>query len=342
MLTSLLLMAASVPAASGRNEIPIREVVLSNGDRRYSLPIRVGGTAIEAGLDSGSSGLRILPGTLSDGDARPLSERLDYSFGSGAELKGNKAGATLAIGAATGTVSFQAITEVGCAADRPRCAAGSIPIARYGIQGDGLPGEGFKALLGTNMAPVSITQPLVAIGASRWIIDLPRPGESAPGRLLLDPDAADQAGFVLIPLAAPAAHPDSGLHDAINGCIVERATKVRFCGLMLFDTGAPGIRVVGRDAPTRPWADGSDADLVFADARGHPVAAEALQIGLRSHASRLTFERRDGPTQIFVGLTPYFAFTVLYDAQHAGLGLRPRPIAAGGPRGEILAPPPAP
>ena len=52
-----------------RAKVPIREVILSDGAHRYGVPITVGATQIEAGLDTGSSGLRIVPNVVSASDA---------------------------------------------------------------------------------------------------------------------------------------------------------------------------------------------------------------------------------------------------------------------------------
>jgi hypothetical protein len=70
------------------------------------------------------------------------------------------------------------------------------------------------------------------------------------------------------------------------------------------------------------------------------VAGEALTVGLRAHASHLAFDTAPGPSGavIFAGLSPYFAFSVLYDAEHQRIGLRPRPTAAGGPEGALTGP----
>src|SRR4051794_9637325 len=98
--------ASAAPAEpAARSEVPIREVVLSDGARRYSIPIQVGATAIEAGLDSGSSGLRILPGVLADTDAKAVGGSDSYSYGSGAELDGVVGRAQVAVGTLAAPIS---------------------------------------------------------------------------------------------------------------------------------------------------------------------------------------------------------------------------------------------
>ena len=86
------------PTPAVRTEVPVREVVLSNGTRRYAVLITVGATAIEAGLDTGSSGLRLVPGAVPETDARPTGRSDTYSYGAGAKLDGVVGEAQVAVG----------------------------------------------------------------------------------------------------------------------------------------------------------------------------------------------------------------------------------------------------
>jgi len=328
--------AAAEPGA--RSEVPIREVVLSDGARRYSVPIQVGATVIEAGLDSGSSGLRILPGVLGEADAKVVGGGDTYSYGSGAELDGVVGHAEVGVGTLAAPISVQLIRKVGCTAKVPKCPASRIPQSQYGVQGDGLPGEGFKAIIGVNMAEAEVVSPLRAIGAERWIIELPRPGETTPGRLILNPTEAELTGYALLPVVAAYREQKGGLHDAVGGCILNDTTGRKACGALLMDTGAPGIAVVNGGLGGEPWAQGP-ATLAFYDGRGRAEAAEKITTGLKAHASRLEFksEPANPNTAIMSGLTAYFAFSVLYDPEHGLVGLRPRPPAPEGPQGMLVA-----
>src|SRR5437764_1417434 len=74
------LALAAVPQARAqpvRGEAEIRQSVLSNGARRYALAVQVGATTLLAALDTGSTGLRILPGALRAGDAAALGGPFD-------------------------------------------------------------------------------------------------------------------------------------------------------------------------------------------------------------------------------------------------------------------------
>lgn len=316
-----------------RAEVPVKEIILSDGTRRYSVPITVGATEILAGLDTGSTGLRILPNVLKDSDARRTGRVDTYSYSAGAKLAGVVAEASVSVGDLSGSTTVQLAQQVGCSDEQPKCVAGSIPLSQYGVQGNGLPGEGFKAILGVNMAGADVASLFSGIGAQRWIVDLPRPGESNSGRIVLNPTDAEVQGFVSLPILDQFADRRGGAHDAIAGCLINETTHEKLCGAVVLDTGAPGIRVVARDISRTPWPKATPATLVLADAAGRVRAAEKLVIGQSDQTSHLAFEQRDQvqTRMIFVGLTPYFAYSILYDPVHKTVGFKPRHPAPLGP-----------
>ena len=75
-------------AAPARVELPLRDVVLSNKAHRYAVPITVGGVAMDAGLDTGSVGLRILGRAVTSAQLDKTSHQTTYSYDSGTRLKG--------------------------------------------------------------------------------------------------------------------------------------------------------------------------------------------------------------------------------------------------------------
>jgi hypothetical protein len=328
---------ASPRPPADRTEVPIREVILSDGTRRYTLPITIGATTLEVGLDSGSTGLRVLPGALGESDAKTTGGGDTYSYGSGAKYDGVIGRGALTIGGASGASAIQLIRKIGCTSEQLKCPVSRIPESQYGIQGDGLAGEGFKAILGVNMANAEIANPLVEIGAQRWIIELPRPGEQSSGKLVINPTDDEVEGFAMIPVVKRYASQEGGLHDAVAGCLINNNTKARACGAMLMDTGAPGLRIVNGNLGRTPWTRGP-ATLVILDGSGKPAAAESLTTNERAHASALSFDENPKlpTTVIYSGLTAYFAFDVLYDPGHGIVGLRPRVQLPTAPIGQLI------
>jgi hypothetical protein len=316
-----------------RSEVPIRQSVLSNGALRYSVQIRVGSRDLEAVLDTGSGGLRILPGVLGPDDAQASAAPEVYGYASGSRYEGVVGKATLTLGALTGPAPIHLIRAIGCFAALPRCPASRVPLALYGIASDGLPKEGFRVILGTDLTLGQVGNPLAALGVRRWIVALPRPGETAPGRLILNPAQAEIDGFTIIPLSASYAQQRGGaLHDAIPGCLTNEATRARACGAVLLDTGSPSLRVANARLPA--WADGAPATLMLFGPAGAAAIRAGLLLGDAGHATRLAF-REDPHTQgvaIYAGVAPYLAYEVLYDMRRQQIGLRPRPPSADGPR----------
>ena len=231
---------------------------------------------------------------------------------------------------------LQRIDTIGCATGRSGCAAGRVTVADYGIQGNGLPGEGFKAILGLNMASVNVPVLFGSLGVHRWIIELPRPGDARAGRLVLNPTDDEAAGYVALSRSSAFANARGGLHDAVDGCVVNEITHRSYCGSVMLDTGAPGVTVEADDASGR-WALETPAILTFVDGR-KPLAAARFVTDRRDQASRFTLrdDHRSlgggaGPTVIHAGLLPYFAWSVLYDADRNEIALKPRPSTPDGP-----------
>ena len=330
LLAVLLPVAAARAELAPRSEVAIRQVRLSNGALRYAVPVAVGSTPLLASLDTGSTGLRILPGTLSATDAAATAEPEVYGYASGSRYEGVVGEALVAMGeagsAARGRAPVHLIRSIGCFAYLPRCPASRTTLDRYGIASDGLPGEGFRAILGLDMAPGRVGNPLGFLGVRRWIVELPRPGEQ-DGRLILNPTEAETEGYARVPLAAPYAHErGGGLHDAVPGCLANEATHARACGVVLMDTGAPGLAITNGGLAGPPWAAGTPAALDLFDANGRLAVHEVMTLGSRDQGTRLSY-RQDGHVQgvvIYAGTAPYFAYSVLYDPRKRALGLKPR------------------
>lgn len=184
------------------------------------------------------------------------------------------------------------------------------------------------------MASAEVPGLFAGIGARRWIVELPRPGETAPGRIVLNPTDAETQGFTALPVLARFDASKSGLHDAVGGCLENGSTKARQCGAVMLDTGAPGLRVRTPDAPRTPWPEGAPARLVLADGAGKVRVVEAMTIGQRAQATKLDMRPDSDPPApaVFAGLTPYFAYAVLYDPARGTVAFRARAPAPGGPQ----------
>jgi hypothetical protein len=306
-LGPLILALAVAPAlAEARTVIPIHARTLTDGVRRYSVPMAIDGQAVEAALDTGSTGLRL----LSAGAATPSrGRRAHYVFSGGVELDGVQAPADLRLGDLEGRSDVQHVTKVGCIAARPDCA-GSLGLQDYGFEGDGLRGEGFRAILGLSLAAAAKDHPLRQLGARRWIVSLPSGG--ADGELVIDPTDEEVAGFVVLPLKSSLGWRGDGAHDSVDGC-VRSGSGQEACGPVLLDTGAAGAAVVNAGGDDSGWTAG--ASLTFAGGTLPPVTLGRVAAGRGADLPR---------PMILAGAAPYLVFDVLYDPERRVIGLRAR------------------
>ena len=311
---AMLALLPSAASAADRIELPIRAVTLSDGTHRFGVPLSIDGRPVEAGLDTGSTGLRVMaramPGSPADGP------RTHYHFNVGTELNGTVVSAPVAFGTVSGRVKVQRVDGLSCIAGLPKCPVShNADQATFGIQADGLPDEGFAAILGIDFRTDAVPNPLRALGVHQWIIDLPRPGDTRPGRMILNPTAADTAGYINYPLM-----PD---HQSIEGCIAGPKPLGKICGWARLDTGAPGLFVfdiIRRDALQ------TAIPVTMSFGGGKSELATDLVTGRRDEASRLILGQVVDAQQprLLFGVAPYFRWSVLYDADAQTIGLRPR------------------
>ena len=335
-IASALLLAALVLAgpcsarAAERIVVPIKQTVLSDGEIRYSIPVVIaGGDPIDAMLDTGSTGLRVLQGTVAEA-LYSVSDRTSlYRYGLGVRLHGIIARAVVTVGGAAtdAPIPLEIVQSVDCADDAPRCPAARVRPEEYRMGGDGLPNQGFRAIVGINMGRADAANPLSRIGMHSWLVLLPRPGERTPGTLIINPDANDRNGFALF-------HTDDlmgrlpgagGYHDAIAGCLVGDEGRRRICGPTLLDTGAPGLHLSsGEPSDLSGWHPGSRAQIAFTSDQGTELDVRLTEDADRT--SRITTELKphEPRTRIAAGTLPYFSLAVLYDGEHSMIGLKPR------------------
>lgn len=304
--------------AAERIVVPITATMLPNGAMRYSVPVSVGGgPPVQAMLDTGSVGLRLLPGAVQPTRYKPLGRSMKARFGSGVELSGPLARADLAIGGfeARGAV-VQAADSATCLPGRQDCAA-----SRPGPDGYRISGV-FAAILGIGLRPNPADNPLELAGEEAWIVILPRPGEPGPGELILNPTAEDRAGFSLFKLQpSPAAGRGGWLDNALTGCLAW-AGDTPVCGPTFLDTGTPNLSLIAEGRQVT-WRPGLAAQLSFGDAGGPSLAfrfGETPAARMRLSAPEPGHPRAGLNT----GVLPYYSFAVLYDAKAGVIGLKPR------------------
>lgn len=226
-----LIVAAAVSAhqaaAQPRIEVPISQTVQSNGMVRYSIPVTIGGQPVEAMLDTGSFGLRVLSRAVPSGAYEATAETRHFRYTSGARFNGNLARAVVGIGgASTGQpIPIQVVDSVDCSENHPECPASRVSPEDYRIAGTGVAGEGFAVIIGTSMRKsgraFSADNPLSYLG-QRWIIVLPARGSAASGRLVINPNPSEVGRFKRVQLSRQRSPEEAGAtpgwkDDSVNG-----------------------------------------------------------------------------------------------------------------------------
>lgn len=310
MSRAFLLAFALLPASAvaQRAELPVREVDLPNGDRRFATTITIDGQPVEVGIDTGSTGLRVLPRGFGATHAAAHGPKVTYSYGAGTGFEGELIDVPVAFGAVAGFIRVMRIGAVGCVAAHPDCPIAHADLSEYGIQGDGIAGQGFAAILGIRTQHDPIDNPFAQLGIRRWLVELPRAVGEA-GRIVLNPRDDELAGYARVGIDA---------QGTTAGCLVG---PEQICGRAFFDSGAAGLRVI-RAAPFRPWPNGTPTKVTVGT--GAEQQTMMVMIGRRDQASGLLYARGAGDPRLSFGFAPYFHWSVLYDTDRRQIGLKPR------------------
>jgi hypothetical protein len=308
LLSLFLAVTPPADAPPARVELPIR--LVQGTARRFSVMVTINGQPVEAGLDTGSVGLRIMPTALPGSGG---GEQVRIGFNAGVVLEGPAVRAQVAFGGLPATtVRVQRVERVSCRPEVPQCGAAGADTNTFRIMGDGVPGQGFPAILGIGLRDERLGHPLVQAGITRWIVDLPRmAGET--GRLILNPGDDEVARYKQVRFLAG--------RNEVAGCLVTASNRV--CAPTMVDTGAPGIQLFGGTSGDQ-LPDGTPATLVIGD--GEASASMPVTIGRRDQAAgmRIRPPRPDARQSLSFGLAPYLRWSILYDARARTLGVADR------------------
>jgi hypothetical protein len=329
---AIFFLLPGIAFAQATAVVPISQSLLPDGDIRYSVPLRVGDSVpVDALLDTGSTGLRVMRGALFSNSFTDTGFLSSSSFSAGDQLTGTVGTAVLTLGGVStdGPIPFEIVDHAGCMATRPDCGAAKLAPTDYGIGGDGIAGQGFQAILGVGLrTSPGAENPLAHIGAKQWIIELPQPGASATGQLILNPGWQALQGFTMFTLtpAPGGVWHDQGFTDTLPACLNNSTNSQNLCGPAILDTGAPGIVAYRNSGGTGPlWTPGDKAALAFGGISLPFTVDSAAGTGL------LGAPGEGGGISIVAGILPFFSYDVFYDAAGGRIGLKPRDDAAAAP-----------
>lgn len=308
--------------------IPIHAKLMANDGLRYSVTLTIGGKPVETMLDTGSVGLRVMPGVLNADNVERLNKPEHVQYASGVQLDGELVRTQVGLGGITMSTVVQQVESATCNAIRPHCIASKAPIEQFRMGGDPV-SAGYKAILGIGMTRSSAPNPLLAMGKS-WIVILPRPHDSEPGTLIINPLNAETNGFRQI--ALPAQPPKPGdthqywKDSEIDGCLERLDTGEKVCGKNIIDSGSEGFIYFSADPQAQEkWPDGTPVHytLTLADGKQFGQRFKVASDGGRyiHHIVNLT---KHSLNTINGGIITYFDNYVLYDQTAGTIGLKAR------------------
>lgn len=308
---------------TSRFVVPIYQVATRAGCLRYFVQVGLGNSTVDAMLDTGSVGLRVLAKALFATDFSCNGKTTHYGFASGAQLNGDLSHAFVSIGelaAGTRQVQFQLVRSLSRSVWARNYDESYLNSRDFRFGGRVSEGGGFAGIFGINIAPMrDVTNPLIALGVKRWIVRLPQPDDHLPGELILNPDAGEMQGFTLFNLRS------SRVGAAVTGCLVNLDTGERCCGKVRLDSGAPGIVVApGKaDKTFRQWPDATKAALVLRSSNTHHIHIPFVVGGGKSFRLRVDTNPNVSRTRIS-SCVPLLSLSMYCDPRRGVFGLRPR------------------
>jgi len=319
-LAAFFLGAGGAFAQDVRTEIPITQKLGANGRYFYFITLSVGNSPpITALLDSGSTGLMLLPGTIGPQDAQESSRFSSYGYGSGAQFGAVIGHGVMKLGGlqTRGPISMRLVKSVACRETRPACPVAGHTLSDFGFAEEAGMGNVNRARIGVSLGASDADNPLAELGNGVWIIELPRPGDAAPGRVILNPGADDIAGYTRL-----AVNRETG---QVPGCAVNGTGKLSVCGNVLPDTGGNGLTVEARQRPSSfPWADGTPAILALDDARGDKIGMDFTIRHVPGDPAALHWAQGNFPEPRISGSLPFLGFSILFDSHRHEIGFKPR------------------
>jgi hypothetical protein len=249
-------------STSARVAVPISAHRSSFGYMYMTVPVTIGSTTIEAILDTGSPGLRVLPGALQAYDYTQRETPSEITYSSGERVVGRVATGVVKVGAAsTGVgIDFTLADEVVCDVSKPTCGAQGADAQTYGFLQERSDGAtGYKAILGVSLrGPIGhpfgsdgVFSPLAQMGRSSFVVQITHERGVGTGWLIINPDARDDGGWVRFDLkrqsAALALGVSTWYDQSLYGCLIDQSNQRQQCSPLMLDTGSPSMTLFSKN-----------------------------------------------------------------------------------------------
>jgi hypothetical protein len=336
LTTSAAGCGESAPPAATSVTVPIHVT-----NERFVVDVRIGDAPpIQALLDTGSAGLRVMQGALPASAYSLTDQRVGYGYGGDLVIFGPVALAPVAIGAVgTGApIPIMIIDESGCIPN-----TGCDPSQTVADHFSGLP-----AILGVGMRTTpgdkGVGNPIAQFpGHPPFVVHVPAITSqgitAAAGTLRIGAEPGDAFEFTTYPLAglsngAPLLDGTPAWNDiGPPGCVNIESTNESFCYPSLWDTGAPFSYVI---SPAQPAAQirqlplGTDVRVTLGPTSRPQKSYDVLVGAQPSPGIDLITIDPGYSTYISPGIALFYRFDALFDQEHGVVGL-----ADNGPAGTL-------
>lgn len=230
---AILASAAAVSAVRGAGQeivVPLHVVRYSDGATQLGIDVAIGSKTQRLLFDTGSTGLRILASAIPSDAFRRTGRPEKYAYGSGMEVQGEEADASVSIGSAQGTnVPIQVVDRVACSSVQlSQCPKDLVDAMQFAGPYPGILGVYIRSpQLECCDSPLYNLEGKVG---RRFIVHA---NFEAPA-LILNPTASTMKAFSVVDFEA---------FGAPRGCIRIYESGHETCGPVIFDTGSPMILV---------------------------------------------------------------------------------------------------
>ena len=207
----------------------------------------------------------------------------NYAYGSGVQLQGVVGMARVSIGGieTSQDIPIDVVTQVTCLPSKPQCPASKLSAQDYRIGGNGVAGQGFYAIIGIGMRHADAANPLISLGNSAWIVELPTPGDSTPGKIIVNPTPDESASYRVFQLMRNPTN-NGWLDNKIPSCLLNSSTGKKFCLDTLIDSGAWNFEMTSTSFGTTSFSvpSGSNMTLSLAPSTGEMVSTSFVVASL--------------------------------------------------------------
>jgi hypothetical protein len=315
------------------------EVPIAVTGERFVVPVRVGDAPpFNALLDTGSAGLRMLPGAVPASAYTATETQVAYGYGSDLYIYGFVALAPVTLGTRSTPIPIRimVITDSACPPGTG-CNPTQVLNAHF---------SGLSAILGVGMRTFTsdrgIGSPIAQLaGHPPFVVHVPG-AQSDSGVLRIGALPSDPFAFTtyqLPPLAGGSPLPDGtrAWNDiSVPTCVGVESSSSTYCLPSLWDTGAP-FAYVSTPAQPAPFSTqlplGSSVSITFGAGSSTPVSY-AFLVGPapRSGIDLITLEPAVGQAYVSPGLGLFFRNDALFDPERGIVGLAANGVSSGAPQ----------